>query len=681
NVKLNIVGEVGVKYLVKEYLVMDNNEEISSIEANPIKQTEEIDVNDNSGVESKVEKVVEDSIKRRARTEKGIIQGERKTVAVSNAKVSKVESDDESKPEFEKSDVLYTILLFVISFYCMLTISIGDMGTGFAVFVTLFLIGTELFFKVKGKKGTVESTFCFVGLIISAAMFFVFNNDIMELSLLVVMGVLLTYWIGNNCGTLMAKGDKSYCFGDAKNILFSTPFENFTIAFSSVKSGKSKKGFKKLGPAVIGFVVMIPVLIIVIISLMNADPEFEAFMHKLFSWVEYIDFEVIVKLIISIPFALYLGGLVLGNMYNSYISRAIRYNNFNSDKEYFDYRRETRRVVSHVTIGSAITSINFIYVLFAISQFGYLFKAFAGVLPEEYTYSEYAKKGFYEMFFVVCINIVILAITRMITKRKENEDITGYEIRKAAQKFVGEPFEVTGYNRFQNILLCIFTIVLILTAESKMVMYINAYGLTRSRTYLSCIMIFILFSMILVAVRQARRFDVLHYIIVAGTFTILVMSVANIDGIIARYNIHKYEKELDANKKNAELDFECLSNLGDGACNALKDFYYSDYATTEDKCRIVCILFGDYVDYDDYEDYSGYVKVIKEYMNDRDELFEYEDLEDAPEYDYNYDNYVKCDIRGKRYSSFNITSFNKCKIRDEIYYDCMEITKELEFSL
>jgi hypothetical protein len=194
-------------------------------------------------------------------------------------------------------------------------------------------------------------------------------------------------------------------------------------------------------------------------------------------------------------------------------------------------------------------------------------------------------------------------------------------------------------------------------------------------------MVFVLFSMILITARQAKRFDVISYIVAAGVFTIMVMNVANIDGIIAKYNINKYEKEIDANKDNAKLDFQCLSYLGDGAATALRDFYYSEYATTGDKYRVLCILFDDYYDYDNYDDYSCFIENLDNYMNDRQEMFESNKVKESDEYSYEYYDFIRCDIRGKRFSSFNITSFNKCAIRDKIYRDFMENIVDLEKTL
>ena len=120
----------------------------------------------------------------------------------------------------------------------------------------------------------------------------------------------------------------------------------------------------------------------------------------------------------------------------------------------------------------------------------------------------------------------------------------------------------------ETAVLCIFTIALISTAMSKMGMYIDYYGLTRLRVYTSWFMIALLFLFVIVLARQFRSFQGTRAAVIGCICLFMVLCYGNVDGMIAKYNIDRYQAgTLES------LDFDVLSELSDAAVPYLYELY------------------------------------------------------------------------------------------------------------
>ncbi len=75
--------------------------------------------------------------------------------------------------------------------------------------------------------------------------------------------------------------------------------------------------------------------------------------------------------------------------------------------------KQTFKLDSIITI-TVLVLINAVYVLFTIVQFKYFF---SGSLQGDFTYAEYARKGFFELLFVTLINLTITIIVLTFVDR------------------------------------------------------------------------------------------------------------------------------------------------------------------------------------------------------------------------------------------------------------------------
>ena len=101
-------------------------------------------------------------------------------------------------------------------------------------------------------------------------------------------------------------------------------------------------------------------------------------------------------------------------------------------------------------------------------------------------------------------------------------------------------------------------------------MYISAYGLTNKRVYPSAFMIFLAVTFLLIILKQFMpNKRIMTAIVVTFLIIFILVSVLNIDGIIANYNVDKY-------LSGSINDPDCyhLSELGPSSTKALLRLYH-----------------------------------------------------------------------------------------------------------
>ncbi len=195
-----------------------------------------------------------------------------------------------------------------------------------------------------------------------------------------------------------------------------------------------------------------------------------------------------------------------------------------------------------------------IYAIFAVFQFTYL-TGLAG-LPAELTYSGYAVRGFTELCVVVSINLVCFALCVTFTE--------GDRLLRGL---------MTG--------LLAATVMLLASSMARLVMYIDAYGLTINRILPFWFMLFLLALIVLCAVKLfVPRLKLLR--VATGTFAAFyfALSLLNLDAIVARSVLARAEEK--GRLERTDADFLRYTLSGDAAAvlhnSPLKYEIYYDVA-------------------------------------------------------------------------------------------------------
>lgn len=315
--------------------------------------------------------------------------------------------------------------------------------------------------------------------------------------------------------------------------VFEYPFSKFdrqgSIAVKSLSSSKAGSSVKLI---LLGLLLTVPLTVVVGALLISADDGLERMFSGIFEAVFRQDVRLIIlQMLIAVPCSMYLFGMFYSNSHRSDLNTL--------DEQHCTRKLYDIRLISNLVMYTAVTPICILYVMFFISQAGYFLSAFGHSLPDGFTYADYARRGFFELFWVSLINLGVICFISIFSKKAGRE----------------KPFAL----RLYNTMISVFTLILIATAISKMVMYIDEYGLTPLRVYTSWFMVLLAVIFVLIIIKQFRfEMKIAKHISVAFTLLFALLCFSRPEALIAKYNIEMYEAGyLD------ELDVYMLEEMSD----------------------------------------------------------------------------------------------------------------------
>ncbi|MBD5383694.1 MAG: DUF4173 domain-containing protein [Ruminococcaceae bacterium] len=298
------------------------------------------------------------------------------------------------------------------------------------------------------------------------------------------------------------------------------PFENFTrqpkSAFSIFR-GRSRS--KNVLYALLGLLMAAPLTIVVVLLLIRSDELFASSMEDLAKHLPNFSFSVFWELLFAIPIAMYIFGAVF-----SMRGAAPAHNE--SAPSY--------RFAPPIVAYFAVTPICIFYLIYIITQFGNI----ADALEKTLNYSEFARRGFFELCAIAVINLGVIVLVQTFTRRKENDV---------------KPLPLRVY----TVIISLFTLLIIATAITKMLMYIGEYGMTLLRVYTSWFMVLLAVIFVLIIALQMRDYAIWRAMFAAFTLMFALLCFGDLEGMIARYNISAYRSGA-----LEELDVRAFDELG-----------------------------------------------------------------------------------------------------------------------
>ncbi|MCR5717425.1 MAG: DUF4173 domain-containing protein, partial [Oscillospiraceae bacterium] len=293
--------------------------------------------------------------------------------------------------------------------------------------------------------------------------------------------------------------------------VLSAPFVNYTAGMGALSSGAKTKGFwQTAGYVLLGLVIAVPVTAIAGSLLCQADSGMQSMIARLFQ----IPMDSITPLLMHLVIGFLIGLALFGMLYAS-VHRSLP-----MDADECAKMTESFHIIPSPVVYAAVTPLCLLYVLFFFTQMQYFFGGYTGDAAG-FTYAEYARKGFFELCWVCCLNFAVIAGMGFLAKRSDGR----------------KPLPLKIYGTF----LCICSLLLTDTALSKMFLYIRVYGMTQLRVYTSWFMLLLAVLFILLLVRQFREH--LNFgKLAAIAFTVLtaLLCFSRPDAWITRYNAEMY---------------------------------------------------------------------------------------------------------------------------------------------
>ncbi|MGN0478509.1 MAG: DUF4173 domain-containing protein [Hominenteromicrobium sp.] len=343
-----------------------------------------------------------------------------------------------------------------------------------------------------------------------------------------------TYFVYKSFDTSIERGPGELFGFDLLKAVFVQPFSSFGALFPAMFArGKAgdKRVLKTVGLILLGLLVSV-VPTAVVVSLLSFDRNFSALFDRFFR----LDLDAgeaashIAALILGIPVAMYIFGLWASGSFGA---------NSGMNRAGCTAFRTRAHVLPQLLIFAAATPVLAVYILFFASQFAYYTAAFTGVLPAGYSYAEYARSGFFELCAVMAVNACMALLIQLFVKR------SGRNIPA----------------RVYTALIGAATLILAATAFSKMLLYVDAYGLTVSRVYTLWFMLAMALVFVILLVKTAvpkTPFVPIALSVLLVLFGGLIFS--NVPAAVSAYNT---EKVLAG--EAWELDCMYFEQLGEAA--------------------------------------------------------------------------------------------------------------------
>lgn len=285
---------------------------------------------------------------------------------------------------FETADILLAFAMIAVGFLYWNLIFFHSLDLGVTLFAAVLWAVSAVYFRASGIRQS-RSGFAVFGIfVLSAVHFAIFDGEFIKGLNFIFLSLCFVLWVLIAAGKRIEEKISLYLASDMLRQLFVIPFSNFIGCFAGIRQvfASSRRG-KGVLSGILGIVIFLPVLLVVTGLLSSADAAFEGIMAQIrFSVSENI-MEYLLQLILGLPVACYLYGMLYGNRYQRKVGAATL-DSVNRNLAAF-------RFAPGATVYSAMTALNLVYVVFFLAQMTYLFSAFEGILPQAMTYAEYAR--------------------------------------------------------------------------------------------------------------------------------------------------------------------------------------------------------------------------------------------------------------------------------------------------
>ena len=297
---------------------------------------------------------------------------------------------------------------------------------------------------------------------------------------------------------------------------------------------------RRIGAVGTGLLISVPILAIMIILLMDADAAFEGLMDLL----PELD-------LVEVTRSLFWGFLLGLILYSRGISLA------RADKPVAAV--STRKGVNALTVNTVLGMVCLVYLVYLFSQLAYFSGGLAGILPEEFTMAEYARRGFFEMAWLSTMNLGLSCFAIWLIREEKLPRFT----------------KITG------LFLALITLFLVVTASAKMFLYIGSYGLTWSRVTTEVFMLWLALTTILVAIRLfSPKFGYMKAVVLTAMVLGTLVFWVDVEVLVANYNVKAYRSG-----KLETVDVSYLNNLGAAAVPSLLELAEDTDPEVAEKAR------------------------------------------------------------------------------------------------
>ncbi len=418
------------------------------------------------------------------------------------------------KLSFTSQDTVFAYASLIIGVFAARTIPVttnafGAMLMVFVLFAFAFVY--MRFSQIKITKGLIV----FAAFVMLLSLGFIMSaNNVLRVFLFFFIVVAFLYWYYcafNLNGSLLLDEN---CVRHALYSTFVIPTTSIIYIFPAFVIKDKKSSGSKIMKSVLWAIVGLACAIIptvIIIALLSYDAQFTSLLKNIFKFSPHALLSWIGDIILGFVLAVGIFGVIFG---------AKRHKQLKSEANK-ELGALSCHVIPRALMCATLTPVLIVYIIFFISQWDYYVSAFTKTLPDTLTYSEYAREGFFQLCWVCAINALFLLLFNLLIKKTDkNRDV----IRS-----------------LYSSILSLFTLVLVATALSKMLLYIDFFGLTRKRVYASWLIIVLALFFIAVLCKQfIARMPLIRTLTITFAVCFALIAIPDVDAMIASYNVNEY---------------------------------------------------------------------------------------------------------------------------------------------
>lgn len=398
-----------------------------------------------------------------------------------------------------------------------------SLGLGFALFVGLILAALAL--TLTSERGAFlrlsplrQNLWIFAPLLFFGAMVAVRANEFVTflnvVAVLLLLGVIAVFLLRQ---PLHRVGLPGFALSPLQAPLMAGLRGAQTSRLAARESAKVWQGERGKAwlPLARGILLASPVVIIFALILSSADLMFAEVLRRLLPG-DFVDF--MRRLMIHGSVALFVGFMLLGGL--AYV---VWREEHSQEANVPSLSFSAPAVMGLTESAVVLNAVNLLFAAFVVIQIPYLFGGQLNIDLGNVTYAEYARRGFGELVFTSVLVLGMLLALGALTRRET-------------------PRQRTIFNLSSTITVGL-TVVMLVSAFKRLLLYEEAYGFTEMRVYPHVFMIWLalLLGWFLVTLwLKPGRFAI--GLVVACIGFVATLNVMNVDGFIARQNIARYER-------------------------------------------------------------------------------------------------------------------------------------------
>lgn len=275
-----------------------------------------------------------------------------------------------------------------------------------------------------------------------------------------------------------------------------------------------RRGLTEKSRAIIfGFLLSVPVILVIGLLFVSSDLRFEGFVDYFFEIDFFSIFNFSIEILLYLPVTSILFMLMLTEKMTGDSVRL--------------YSKAEGFRTHEFTMSTMLFSLILLFLIYIFIQSTYFWGGDKLIVEGEngLTYSDYARKGFWELIWATMISLCIIVFSNWSVDSNSNRRL------------------IKRLSWFAMVLL----LLLELSAGHRIYLYIKAYGLTELRFYSSVFMLFIACVIVLVYfyinAKKLKGFS--HKIAYVFLVFVIALNVINPNALIASYNVKSDPEQVD----------------------------------------------------------------------------------------------------------------------------------------